>query len=371
MTAGLGEQERVEAAIASFRQTALADGPWLEALSALAQATGANHGQIIGIGPHGTVPFNWVSDAPPALLEEFVAAGGGDPRVNPRIRAGLTAPELTVLTDDDFMTPELLEATPIYADLFRRCDVPFIALTRLTTQQDVMIRLSTLRSAKQGPAGTREKALFSAIAPHVRSAVTMRLALEERGAELIGGTLEAVSAAAFVLDFGGRVAAMTPAAEALVSGPAPRLRLAGGRLAGRNPQEDAAVAGFVARAVSVESRTDAPPPVVLRGQGFPLVLESMAAPPFRHGFGFAPCAIAVVRSGEGRAGALSTVRAAFGLTPAEVDVVAALCDGKSPDEIAIERGVSIDTIRSQIRGLLVKTGARRQPELVALIARYL
>ncbi len=57
---------------------------------------------------------------------------------------------------------------------------------------------------------------------------------------------------------------------------------------------------------------------------------------------------------------------AFSLTPAEGRVVARLALGKSASEIAVETGVSITTVRSQIRAALQKTGARRQPELVRM-----
>ncbi len=43
---------------------------------------------------------------------------------------------------------------------------------------------------------------------------------------------------------------------------------------------------------------------------------------------------------------------------------------EAPDDIATERGVSIETVPSQIRGLMTKTDTRRQSELVALLGRY-
>lgn len=370
MSGGLGQLDRVSAAIAAFQRAAMDDAWWLPALDAMAQATGANHGQMIGLGAAAAVPFNWVSNVPEEALGDFVAIGGGDPRNNPRVKAGLATRELQVMTEADFATSDELAATPIYADLFTRYDMPFCTLTRLATSHEVAIGFSTLRSARQGDASADQKAMFATIASHARTAVNMRLALQHRGANLMAGALEAVSAAAFVLDGMGFVAAMTPAAERLLSGPLPRLRLVNGRLTGRTAHEDAIVAPFVARAMV--SDIGAPPPLATLRNGLsPLVLEAMAAPDAQHGFGFGLRAIVVARSGAPSESGHMPLQTAFALTPAEVAVAVLLSRGLSPEDVARDRAVSIETVRSQIRGLMNKTDTRRQSELVALVTRYL
>lgn len=58
----------------------------------------------------------------------------------------------------------------------------------------------------------------------------------------------------------------------------------------------------------------------------------------------------------------------FGLTSAEAAVCTLLCDdGHSPQSCAEVRKVSIETIRSQIKSIYVKTGVTRFPELVRLL----
>lgn len=67
--------------------------------------------------------------------------------------------------------------------------------------------------------------------------------------------------------------------------------------------------------------------------------------------------------------ALSTERArkAFGLTRAEAILATELCRGATLDEIALQRGVSAHTIRTQLKNVFVKTGSNRQSDLVALL----
>lgn len=63
------------------------------------------------------------------------------------------------------------------------------------------------------------------------------------------------------------------------------------------------------------------------------------------------------------------LRKAFGLTPCEACVAAALAKGLSLNEIAKQRSVEIGTVRGQLKSVFIKTGTRRQAELVAMLAR--
>jgi DNA-binding CsgD family transcriptional regulator len=62
------------------------------------------------------------------------------------------------------------------------------------------------------------------------------------------------------------------------------------------------------------------------------------------------------------------VAAAFDLTPAESQLAVSLAQGMSVNEVAIARGVSIETVRSQVKSIFAKTGTSQQSELVSLLA---
>ncbi|VVN09572.1 hypothetical protein PS647_03771 [Pseudomonas fluorescens] len=59
----------------------------------------------------------------------------------------------------------------------------------------------------------------------------------------------------------------------------------------------------------------------------------------------------------------------FQLTPAEQRLAELLAQQLNPETCAERLGVSINTVRSQLRALLRKTGTGRQAELVSLIGR--
>jgi len=66
-------------------------------------------------------------------------------------------------------------------------------------------------------------------------------------------------------------------------------------------------------------------------------------------------------------GDLTALGEAFGLTLAEISILALLGQGQSLAEIASTRGVEIDTVRGQCKLLLSKTRSRRQSDLVKLV----
>lgn len=59
----------------------------------------------------------------------------------------------------------------------------------------------------------------------------------------------------------------------------------------------------------------------------------------------------------------------FGLTRAEASIASWLVSGRSIDEYAQYRGISLETARSQLKTVLSKTGMSRQAQLVAVLAR--
>jgi DNA-binding CsgD family transcriptional regulator len=61
------------------------------------------------------------------------------------------------------------------------------------------------------------------------------------------------------------------------------------------------------------------------------------------------------------------VQSLFDLTPAEARVARNLASGKTVDDIASESSISPNTIRTQIRGVLEKTGCSRQTDVIALL----
>ena len=85
-------------------------------------------------------------------------------------------------------------------------------------------------------------------------------------------------------------------------------------------------------------------------------------------FGDDPCAILVLHplSHSPRLDPL-IASLAFNLSPAEAIVATAIAEGASPDDVAKKRGVSLATVRTQLRGIYAKLGVRRLPDMIRLL----
>jgi DNA-binding CsgD family transcriptional regulator len=354
----------------TFHAAALGAGSWLDALSGLAGATGSRAGELIGLGSEHTVPFNWVAGIGQDWLEEFIAIGGGNPAINPFVRAGSQIPVLKVLASADFVTPEERRSGLFLADFCRRHDTPHICLSPLIKEGGMLVGLAVIRSASQGEIDARQRAVFTTLAPHMRAAVKTQMALEHQGALLVAGAMEALSMAVFVCDRLGTVKAMTPAAEALVS-KGDALRLRSGRMKGAHAAETHRLTEAIDKAADVVIRPGGPrcSTVLMRGNAAqPLALDVVPLPKRDFAFGFEPRVLVMMRASESNAArTLLLLQSAYHLTAAEADVALRLSNGQRPENIAATRGVSLGTVRVQIRTIFTKLDVHRQSELVARV----
>jgi DNA-binding CsgD family transcriptional regulator len=358
----------VAATIESFQSAALG-GSWMAALENLAAATHSHVGELIGLGDNAAVPFNWMSGLPPEAIPEFVLAGGGDIRVNSRVRVGGRAAELEVLDETSFTTAEDCRRNPDYAAWIHKYEIENVCLSPLLRQDDMLVGLAVVRSRRLGLYDDQEKRAYAAIAAHARAAVRTQMAIESQSLGLVHSLLDAMSAAAFVCDGSGRIRAMSPRGEALLAG-GRWLKVARGRLTTRNDAYGRRFDYGLAAASGMDLTAPHRPPdaMVLRDDqgGDYLHLEFTAIPGEHRRFGLSAMVIARTMRQETRRTA-ELARQLFNQTPAEAMVAAHLAAGRGPQSIAEETGKSIGTIRTQIRSIFDKAGVQSQLELVAAL----
>lgn len=361
----------------AFYSAAIDGQSWYFALEGLAEATGSQTGELIGLGNQAAVPFNIVTNIDPDWAEQFVAHGGGDPGINPRVGLGSRAPPLTVLSELDFRLPESYTRNPQhreYESFMDRTDRPYICLSPLERQQDMLIGLAVARSRRDGHITNEQRSTFTALAPHVRAAVRMQIALEGQGANLLMGAMETLSIPVFICDRSGQVQARTPATDQHISG-ANRLQLKQDLLYACQPADNTLLQEAIDSAANGASTPGLPVQrtVVLHSKGhaaLPLVLDVMSLPSRQYELCFAPRVLVIIRgkqrAEERQAVLLQTV---YGLTPAETQVALQLVNGETVVAIADSRSVAVDTVRTQIKSIFGKAGVQRQVELFARIAQ--
>jgi len=354
-----------------FYSAALGAESWYAALEAFAAATGSRTGELIAIGPNAVVPINLMTNVDPELHAAFEAIRGGDPAVNPRVRAGMAAPVLKVLAEKDFITPEEHKTHRHYTEFARPFGIPYICLSALERRDGLLVGLAVCRSERQGHISDSERAVFAKLAPHVRAAVRMQMEFERQGASLLQGLFESLSLPAFLCDGSGRVQSSTPAAESIASRGC-NLQIRGGQLFAAFDDDHKSLSTAIdaaANADKLAART--PRTVIVRSNDItsPALLVDVIRLPARSLDFNLRAQVLVVPQGTGGADERRRVllHAVYKLTAAETAVAMQLSQGCTAEIIASSRGVAIATVRAQIKGILAKFNLRSQIELVAKV----
>lgn len=101
------------------------------------------------------------------------------------------------------------------------------------------------------------------------------------------------------------------------------------------------------------------------GRAFPLHHTQESAEPWQ-----TPLALLLVSDPEtSYALPCQTLKDCFGLTDKEAELAQAIGEGRTPEEYASASGVTISTVRTQLRAIFAKTNTNRQVDLIRLLGR--
>ena len=347
-----------------FLSAALEPEKWGTAIKAMAEATGSRHGQLIGFGP-GSSGFNWISDIDPSVIKKSATIDQSRPDLNFRVAADRVPDRPEIVHEAHYDVARRSLRSDDYLDLCSDLDIFDGCQTKLVASEGQMVGLALLRGSKDGRTGEKERELFGRIAGHARAAVRLQLSIEQQGFALLSGTFEAMERACWLLDATGRVGAMTPRADALLS--STRLRVSDGWLASERPDETRAMVRAMRSVIEPPGRTADPVALVDDAGGIAMVLEFHPLPTGPWAMAFAPRAIVTARLGQSAERHVRLLIGTFRLTPAEADIAIRLAAGQSRPDIALARGVSVETLKVQLRSIYEKTGCSRESLLVRMI----
>jgi len=198
---------------------------------------------------------------------------------------------------------------------------------------------------------------------HLVRAIRMHTKLDELHKKVTQGeaALDALSSPVFLLDEQRRLLRANFAAQALMERE-PALRFVHGQFAATGYSESKQWQAAREHGVIVIPRKEP--------GARPLVLSLIPVPANTH---LAmdrqqPLTFMLAQSARSASERQQHLCVIYGLTAAEAAVCTLLCDdGHSPQVCAEVRQVSIETIRSQIKSIHIKTGVTRLPELVRLL----
>lgn len=342
-------------------EAAIVPEKWPDVLGVMSRAVGGDGGVLFTVARSD---ISWTTS--PDLRDvfcEFVRDGWAALNPRPARMAALNHPGF--VRDSDVFTLEEMEADPVYG-FYRRTGIGWNTGTMFDTPSGDSIVFSFERAFSKGPVPIEIVRQLDVVRPHLArgALLTARLGLER--ARSMANAMSALGLPGGVLDRRGRLVAANPLFEALVPATVQDRR---DRMVLTNPTADALLQaalsahrdliGAGSRSIPIVAAADRPAMIVHL-----LPIEGAAADVF-----VAMRTLVVVTPVDRAAVPKSEVlQGLFDLTPAEARVARGIGEARSIDAIATALGISRETVRSQLKAVLAKTGLTRQQQLVALLA---
>ena len=270
--------------------------------------------------------------------------------------------------------PEEWPRFAYYRDILEPRGMIDSAVIGLVRDRNAIGYLGLNRHASSGPIQPDQIEGLRLVAPHMRRAVTISNLFDLKAVEVstFQSVLDAMACAVVLVD--GDLGIMHANQRAR------------GMLAARDLMQDArgrlSVSGQVAAdalrvAVAIASRDEAH--MSQRGIGIPVTGRS-GAPAAVHVLPLErrlvrshlhTKAVAAVFAVTSAAHApIDLVATLYALTPAETQLLAALCRGETLDQAAGASSITMSTAKTHLKRVFSKTGCARQAEVVALVAKF-
>ncbi|PZA12393.1 hypothetical protein DNX69_10440 [Rhodopseudomonas palustris] len=340
-------------------EAALVPQLWPELLGALSAISGGERGVLFAVRDgysSGIVSPGW-EDQLQVFMRDWAHRDPLLSRAQQKNHAGF-------LTDLDLVSADLIATHPIYREFYRPSGMGYRAGTLIPIPSGDVISILLPRHHDLGPVPPDVVHVLDELRPHMaRAAMTAnRIGFERAKAQT--DAIQALGLPGAVLRGAGRVFAANALFDALVPAVfqdrAQRLTIA-------DRSADAVFAEAVAALPSAPAVRSIP---VAASQGnLPLVLHLIPVRgSARDVFTQAIALLVATPVDRARVPTADVLQGLFDLTPAEARVARGIGEAHSVDAVATALGVSRETVRSQLKEVLSKTGLSRQQELISLLA---
>jgi len=366
------DEAAVESLIERIYDMALDPSLWPELVAGLAAMLGGHAGSIeqehvesqrgvgltIGLDP-STVPQYFEYYAERNVLRRVR-------NFSERIRS--FTPIITL--DQDALAKDSLMRTEFYADFLKPVGIHSVLTVGLWSEGPSVTAMSIFRPLNRPSFDESARALAARLHPHLVRAFRIGRKVAASGAMQAGMSAALDQSPLGVLILGGGVVHFANAqALGLLAEPG-GLNLCGGALVAADVADTERLRAMMARAQAGPGRAGGA--VSVRRAGGKAPLSVVATPLGAERFSFfpaEPCVLVCLTDPEVSAIPDAYLREGIGLTAAEARIARMLVEGRSLRGAAEDLDVSYSTVRNHLQHIFEKTGATRQAELVALLAR--
>lgn len=334
--------------------------PWEAFLEALARWLDSTYATLIITAPGTRLPGTFVTPgANPqhadSYIESFFAE---DPFKD--------LPEGQVTSFAEFISRQPPDEYAAYRDYLELAGGEQVIAVDLRFAGRFEARFRVTRDRALPDFRSEHRAALQALVPHLRIAVGLFEKLQLAGAEhgVFQSATEGLGLALLVLDRASRIVSSNALAERFLT-EGEGVRRAGECLAFDEAAPRKTVAALLAEPERRDGVTRFRIPRPERGDLI-ATARALDLPAIHSGTG--ALALFLALPGEEPPLEPETVRELFGLTTAEARLAVALAQGISLVEAARRLGITHNTAKTQLRAIFAKTGARRQSQLVGILA---
>jgi DNA-binding CsgD family transcriptional regulator len=365
--------EELSELLATLYAAPLQPEKWQTFFDHLSRLTNISSGYLLtgsGSQPHEVLAGGGFSFNPEVLRLYNDYYGPMDPFAPPVIRN----PRVAVIRGVELVRQDELLKTEFYNDLLSKHEMESMTLLSCSSNAEPTYSLPVWRRAQDGPMEEDSINLLRMLLPHAHAALQMRCRLQAADAPRLFSevALDAMSVAAFLVNADGRVQHMNKLAAALVEN-AGGLRIDGALLGAVDPAESAQLRALISGAASAGKRGARSTPggalnISRQDTQHPLHVAVLPVP--EDGTTMVPGPCALVFASDPNAAFRSRaaiLRMLFRLTATESRLADFLQEGLEVRAIADRLGITLETARFHLKRVFVKTGARRQSELMRLM----
>jgi DNA-binding CsgD family transcriptional regulator len=224
------------------------------------------------------------------------------------------------------------------------------------------------------PFGPPDFELLDLLVPHLRRAyrIHRRLGDARHEQRALREVLDRLPSGVILLDEDSRTVLTNRSADQIL-GLEDGIRLDHGRPRLDDSAQDRAFQQLLAEAMQMRAqrgRSYGRTLSVTRPSGrrsYPMMVGPLLAPPPGTSLREAVAIVFVADPEGSQISTAEVLEGLYDLTPAEADLLRLLAEGRSLEEVAEQRGVTMNTARSQLKQVFAKTDTRRQGELVRLV----
>jgi DNA-binding CsgD family transcriptional regulator len=282
-----------------------------------------------------------------------------------------------ILTGEEMCPDDILLRSEFYLDFLRPKDVRYSIRAVLSSAPGPLAYLSAGRSHRSTPFGEPQRGLLAALTPHLIQAIRIQSRLEsiQQGRHAVAGALERLPLAVIFLDRRCRVIEMNGSARRIIEA-CDGLKLERGVLVALDTRAEVQLQQMIFGAAALESGK-----LLQHGGALSLPrpdgrrpLSAMVAPTGVTGIfpGSREARVVVLIEEPARAAAKPSAAFAkqYKLSPAEAGLAERIVGGMSLRQAAVSLGIRDNTARSHLKRVFVKTGVRRQADLVRRVLTH-